>query len=141
MDSTEQTFQQALEANREPEPAEPFPIEPFSDVVIIEQLEEETSKGGIVLVGKDRKYPSGRVVAVGPGRIYSDYMDAAGHRQFGQVIPTTTKVGDYVIFGRFTTGGEMITLSGKKYIMAREGDLGGRSVNGEPIKIKLTRDD
>lgn len=118
-----------------------FPIEPFSDVIIIEQLEEETSKGGIVLVGKERKYPSGRVVAVGPGRVYSDYMDASGQRQFGQVIPTTTKVGDYVIFGKYQSGGEPIMLNGKKYIMAREGDLGGRSRDGQPIKIKLAIDE
>lgn len=120
---------------------EAFPIEPFSDVIIIEQLEESTSKGGIVLVGKERNYPSGRVVAVGPGRVYSDYMDASGQRQFGQVIPTTTKVGDYVLFGKYQSGGEPIMVNGKKYIMAREGDLGGRSRNGEPLKIRLAIDE
>lgn len=116
---------------------EKFPIEPLSDIVIIEQLEEAESKGGILLVGKERKFPAGRVVAVGPGRVYSDYMDASGSRQFGQVIPTTVKVGDYVLFGKYQSGGEPIEVNGKVYVMAREGDLGGRSVNGEPLKIKL----
>lgn len=116
---------------------EKFPLEPFSDIVVIEQLEEETTKGGLILVGNERKYASGRVVAVGPGRVYSDYMDASGQRQFGQIIPTTVKVGDWVCFGKYQSGGEPILLNGKKYLMAREGDLGGRSVSGDPLEIKL----
>jgi co-chaperonin GroES (HSP10) len=114
-----------------------FQIEPLSDVIIIEQLEDAQSKGGILLVGKERKYTSGRVVAVGPGRVYSDYMDASGQRQFGQVIPTSVKVGDYVIFGKYQSGGEPIEVNGKVYIMAREGDLGGRSIDGSEVKVKL----
>ncbi len=114
-----------------------FPIEPFSDIVIIEQLQEEKTSGGIILTGKERKFPSGRVVAVGPGRVYSDYMDASGARQFGQVIPTTVKVGDYVLFGKYQSGGEPIEVNGKVYIMAREGDLGGRSTTGDELKVKL----
>lgn len=123
-----------------PNQDEGFPFEALSDIVVIDQLEEETSKGGIVLVGKERKYPSGRVVAVGPGRTYTDYMDASGQRQFGQVIPTTVKVGDYVIFGKYQTG-EPIEIEGKRYLMAREGDIGGRSRNGQPLKIKLAIDE
>jgi co-chaperonin GroES (HSP10) len=119
---------------------EKFPLEPFSDIVVIEQLEEEKTKGGLILVGQERKYASGRVVAVGPGRVYSDYMDASGQRQFGQIIPTTVKVGDWVCFGKYQSGGEPILLNGKKYLMAREGDLGGRSVSGEPLEIKLAVD-
>lgn len=124
-----------------PQAEDKFPLEPFSDVVVIEQLEEEKSKGGILLVGAERKFASGRVVAVGPGRVYSDYMDASGQRQFGQVIPTTVKVGDWVCFGKYQSGGEPIMLNGKKYLMAREGDLGGRSVNGQPLEIKLAVDE
>lgn len=114
-----------------------FPIEPFGDVVIIEQLQEEVTKGGIVLVGKERKFPSGRVVAVGPGRVYSSFMDASGTQQVGQLIPSTVKVGDYVVFGKYQSGGEPLEINGKVYIMAREGDLGGRSVTGEELKVKL----
>lgn len=119
---------------------EKFPLEPFSDIVVIEQLEEEKSRGGILLVGSERKFAAGRVVAVGPGRVYSDYMDASGQRQFGQIIPTSVKVGDWVCFGKYQSGGEPILLNGKKYLMAREGDLGGRSTSGDPLEIKLAVD-
>ena len=122
------------------QPEEKFPLEPFSDVVVIEQLVHEKSAGGIILPGDGGKFASGRVVAVGPGRVYSDYMDASGTRQFGQIVPTTVKVGDWVCFGKYQSGGEPIMLNGKKYLMAREGDLGGRSSNGEPFEIKLVTD-
>ena len=126
-----------MESNVVPMQAEEkFPLEPFSDIIVIEQMEEDKSKGGLILVGSERKFPCGRVVAVGPGRVYSDYMDASGTRQFGQLVPTTAKVGDWVTFGKYQTG-EPIELNGKRYLMAREGDLGGRSINGEPLSIKL----
>lgn len=115
---------------------EQFPLEAFSDIIIIEQLEKEKSKGGLILPGAERRFPCGRVVAVGPGRVYSDYMDASGTRQFGQVVPTTAKVGDWVTFGKYQTG-EPILLNGKRYLMAREGDLGGRSIDGRQLDIKL----
>jgi len=120
---------------------EKFPLEPFSDIVVIEQLVHEKSGGGIILPGNGGKFASGRVVAVGPGRVYSDYMDASGTRQFGQIVPTTVKVGDWVCFGKYQSGGEPILLNGKKYLMAREGDLGGRSTSGEPLEIKLSMEE
>ncbi len=116
---------------------ENFPLEPFEDICVLEQLEEETSKGGIVLVGKGKEFQSGRVVAAGPGRIYSNFMDASGHMQVGHFAPNPVKVGDYVIFGKYLSGGESIVIAGKKYLMARAGDLGGRSRDGNPLKIKL----
>jgi co-chaperonin GroES (HSP10) len=49
----------------------------------------------------------------------------------------SVKVGEWVCFGKYTSGGENIIVNGKSYIMAREGDLGGKSLTGEPLKIKL----
>lgn len=116
---------------------EQFPIEPFADIVIVEQLTEEKTASGLLLPGSAGEYKSGRVVAVGPGRVYSNFMDATGTHVVGQLIPTTVKVGDYVIFGKYQSGGEPIIIAGKKYLLCREGDLGGRSASGDPIKIKL----
>lgn len=117
------------------EAIEDFPLKPISDIVIIERKVEEVSKGGILIVGKERNWPSGRVVAVGPGRVYSSFVDASGHHQVGQFIPTTIKVGDYALFGRFTSGGEPFTLNGKHYVLAREGDIAG--VCDSELDIKL----
>lgn len=114
-----------------------FPIEPFQDIVIIEQLKEDYSNGGIFLPGDHRKFPCGRVVAVGPGRVYSNYLDANGDHVIGQLIPTSVKVGDWVIFGKYQSGGEPIEWGGRVFLMCREGDLGGKSRTGEPVKIRL----
>lgn len=119
---------------------EDFPLEVFEDIVVIEQLEEETTAGGIVLTGGYKKYPSGRVVAVGPGRIYSFFMDATGNTVAGKHVPTTIKVGDYVVFGKYQSGGEPIEWNGKKYILARAGDLAGKSKSGDMVRIRLAVD-
>lgn len=114
-----------------------FPIEPFEDIVVIEQLKEDISEGGIFLPGDHRKFPCGRVVAAGPGRVYSNYLDASGEHKIGHFVPNPVKIGDWVIFGRYQSGGEPIEWNGRVFIMARAGDLGGRSANGDPVKIRL----
>lgn len=119
---------------------EGFPIQPFEDVVIIEQTEKEVTESGIVLPGDYKKFPSGRVVAVGPGRTYSFFMDASGNALAGKFVPTQIEVGDYVIFGKYQSGGEPIEFEGKKYVLARAGDLAGKSVNKQEIKIRLAVD-
>lgn len=119
---------------------EAFPLRILSDIVVIEQSVEETSKGGIVLLGAERKLPCGRVVAAGPGRVYTSFMDASGHNQAAYFVPTTVKVGDWVTFGRYTTG-EPLELNGKRYIVAREGDLAGVSKDGEPVVLRLAKVD
>lgn len=118
-----------------------FPIAPVSDIVIVEQLTQDTSAGGIILTGDARKFPCGVVVAVGPGRVYTTFMDAAGNNVAGQLIPCSVKVGDWVIFGKYNSGGEPIEWNGKKYLMCREGDLGGKSLDGKPVQIRLAPND
>ena len=119
---------------------EGFPLQPFEDVVIIEQTEREVTESGIVLTGDYKKFPSGRVVAVGPGRTYSFFMDASGNTLAGKHVPTQVEVGDYVVFGKYQSGGEPIEFEGKKYVLARVGDLAGKSVNKQEIKIRLAVD-
>lgn len=121
-----------------PQAAEDFPILPTDDVVIIEQLTEETSAGGIVLTGDAKKFPSGRIVAVGPGRTYDVFMDASGQTMAGKQMPMQLKVGDWVIFGKYNSGGEPIEMDGKRYLMCRERDVGGVSRTGEALKVRLS---
>lgn len=116
---------------------EEFPLCPLSDIIIIEQKREEMSKGGIALVGNAIKWPAGRVVAVGPGRVYDVYMDASGTHMAGKSVPCTVKVGDWVTWGKFTSGGEPFTLNGKRYVLAREGDIGCVSRSGNEVELRL----
>lgn len=113
-----------------------FPVEIFEDIVVIAQETEDTSPLGIILPGDSGKLPCGRVVACGPGRTYAAFADATGNTQFGYRVPTSVKVGDFVIFGKYQSGGEPMTVEGKKYLMCREGDLAGKTVNGQPIAIR-----
>lgn len=115
-----------------------FPLRILSDIVVIEQSIEEKSRGGIVLVGEERKLPCGRVVAAGPGRIYTSMMDASGENQIAYFVPMEIKVGDWVTFGRFQTG-EPLELNGKTYIMARAGDIAAVSKSGEPVPLRLAK--
>ena len=116
---------------------ESFPLCPYEDICVISQESEEKSRGGILLVGKSKDFQSGRVVAAGPGRVYSNYLDASGEHKIGHFVPNPVKVGDYVIFGRYLSGGEAIMVNEKRYLLARAGDLGGKSANGKPMKIRL----
>jgi len=86
----------------------------YSNVVIVEPDREETTKGGIVIadVGDAQKVRWGKVVGVGPGR-YEE----------GIFVPTHTKVGDRVMFGKYQSAGEPIKLNGREFLLFREGDL------------------
>lgn len=125
-------FEQTSMASME----EGFPITPLSDIIIIRQHKEEKSTGGIFLLGNDQKFPCGRVVAVGPGRVYSSYLDASGNHMSGHEVPCRVKVGSWALFGKYQSGGEPIEIDGEVYIMCREQDLAGVSTTGEPVFIK-----
>ncbi len=114
-----------------------FPIKPIGDIIIVEQITEDVSPGGIVLTGDHKKFPCGKVVAHGPGRVYTTYLDASGHHLAGQVVPVSVNVGDYVIFGKYNSGGEPIEIEGRKFLMCREGDIGGISKIGPALRVRL----
>ena len=64
-------------------------LEPLYDRLIIEEIEEEVTAGGIVLTADAKDKPTrAKVLAVGPGRMNED----------GSVIPLHVKVGDTVVF-------------------------------------------
>lgn len=128
-----------VEQAANPTPAE-FPIQPYEDIIFIEQQIEEFSAGGLLLAGKHKKLNAGYARAVGPGRWYSVPMDASGHQEAGMFVPTTTKVGDFVIFGRYQSGGEPVEINGKWYLLAREGDLAGKSKTGQPLTVRVSVD-
>ena len=123
--------------------AEPgFPLEPFEDVVILEQVTEEKSKGGLILPNEAGKMPMGRVVAVGPGKFYHAPFNAAESHAAVVFVPTRLNVGDMVSWGRYRTGGEPWEFNGKTYVAAREGDpvvACGRTLTGRCPRSGLSR--
>jgi chaperonin GroES len=90
-------------------------IRPLHDRVIVRRLEEERkSAGGIVIPDNAAEKPDqGEVIAVGPGKKTED----------GKVLPVDVKVGDRVLFGKYS--GTSVKIEGDEYLVMREEDIMG----------------
>jgi len=90
-------------------------VRPLGDRVLIERIEaDQRSPGGIVIPGTAKEKPQeGIVRAIGQGA-----LDKNGNR-----IPLTVKVGDKIIFGKYS--GSEIKLEGKEYVVVSENDIIG----------------
>ena len=90
---------------------------PLHDRVLIESLEsEEKTAGGIIIPDTAKEKPQeGKVIAVGPGAKSED----------GKTIPMDVKVGDIVLFGKWS--GTEVKIDGKEYSIMKESDIMGVS--------------
>jgi chaperonin GroES len=90
-------------------------IRPLHDRVVIRRKEEETtSPGGIVLPDAATEKPvQGEIVAVGNGKITDS----------GEVRPLDVKVGDIVLFGKYS--GTEVKIGGQEVLVMREEDIMG----------------
>ncbi len=90
-------------------------LKPLADRVLIEVQEEETkTKGGILLPDTaQKKSQKGKVLAVGAGKIADN----------GQRIPMEVKVGDEVLFAKYS--GTDIDENGKHLLLITERDILG----------------
>ena len=90
-------------------------IRPLHDRVVIKRIKEErTSPGGIVIPDTAAEKPiKGSVTAVGKGKILEN----------GDVRPLALKVGDTVLFGKYS--GTEVKISGEEYVIMREDDVMG----------------
>ena len=90
---------------------------PLHDRVLVESLEsEEKTAGGIIIPDTAKEKPQeGEVVAVGPGAKNED----------GKVSPMDVKVGDIVLFGKWS--GTEVKIDGKEYSIMKESDIMGIS--------------
>jgi chaperonin GroES len=90
-------------------------IRPLGDRIIIKRVEEEEkSKGGIIIPDTAKEKPQeGKVIAIGKGKLNDD----------GKLIPLEVKVGDRVLFGKYS--GTEIKLLGDDHLIIREDDVLG----------------
>jgi chaperonin GroES len=88
---------------------------PLHDRVVVRRIEADTkSKGGIIIPDTAQEKPSqGEVVAVGPG----------GRDEAGKLIPIDVKVGDRVLFGKWS--GTEVKLDGEDFLIMKESDIMG----------------
>lgn len=88
-------------------------IQPLHDRVVVKAKEaEEKTKSGLFLPDTAKEKPiEGTIVAVGGGKTSED----------GKLIPLTVKVGDKVLYGKYS--GTEVTIDGEEYLMMRESDI------------------
>lgn len=89
-------------------------IKPLHDNILVERIEREMKKGGIIIPDTAKEKPQqGKVIATGDGR-----RDEKGNR-----IPLEVKKGDIILFGKYS--GNEIKLEEKEYLIMREDDVLG----------------
>ena len=87
---------------------------PINNYMLVQVADaKEESDGGIILTGKQKITKSeGKVVSVGPGRIYEDS---------GVYIPMPVKAGESVVYGKY--GGTELDYNGKKHLLISDIDV------------------
>jgi chaperonin GroES len=87
-------------------------IHPLEDrVVILPTDEAESMRGGLYIPDTAKEKPTqGEVLAVGPGRV-----------EKGARVPTDLKVGDRVIYGKYS--GTNVTLEGEEVVIIKASDV------------------
>src|SRR3954452_2818229 len=87
-------------------------IHPLEDrVVILPAHEEETMRGGLYIPDTAKEKPTqGEILAVGPGRY-----------EKGTRVPVDLKVGDQVIYGKYS--GTPYTFDGEEYVIIKASDV------------------
>ncbi len=90
-------------------------IRPLHDRVIVKRVEEErkTASGIVIPDSATEKPDQGEVKSVGPGK----------KDENGKVIPLDLKVGDRVLFGKYS--GQTVKVDGEELLVMREEDIMG----------------
>jgi chaperonin GroES len=88
---------------------------PLHDRVVVERIDPEAkSARGIIIPDTAQEKPSqGEIIAIGPG----------GRDESGKLIPIDLKVGDRVLFGKWS--GTEVKLDSVEYLIMKESDVMG----------------
>ena len=89
-------------------------LQPLGDRIIVQPLAiQEVTKGGIVIPDTAKEKPQeAKVVAVGKGK----------RDDKGQIQPVEVKVGDVVLYGKYS-GTEIKDKKGEAFLIMREEDV------------------
>lgn len=84
----------------------------FSNVIVKAAKKEEVTKSGIVLPDAGQEKPEqGEIIAVGSGKLLDN----------GEVAPMTVKVGDKVMFKKYSP--DEVKIDGEEYLVLNESDI------------------
>jgi chaperonin GroES len=88
---------------------------PLHDRVVVTRIDaDDKTAGGIIIPDTAKEKPSeGEVISVGPG----------GRDEGGKIIPIDLKVGDRVLFGKWS--GTEVKIEGAEYLIMKESDIMG----------------
>src|SRR6195256_2455421 len=88
---------------------------PLHDRVVVERIDaEDKTPGGIIIPDTAKEKPqTGEITAVGPG----------GRDEAGKIIPIDLKVGDKVLFGKWS--GTEVKIEGVEHLIMKESDIMG----------------
>src|ERR1700675_1335500 len=97
---------------------------PLHDRVVVKRIAaDEKTLGGIIIPDTAQEKPSqGEVTAIGPG----------GRDEAGKLIPIDLKIGDRVLFGKWS--GTEVKIEGVELLIMKESDIMG--VLDEPVAKK-----
>jgi chaperonin GroES len=95
-----------------PKQATSVNVGPLADRVVVRSLEgHEQTRGGLFIPDTAKEKPQeGEILAVGPGR-YDE----------GKRVPMEVKVGDKVLFGKYS--GTEVMIDGEPLLILRETDV------------------
>jgi chaperonin GroES len=90
-------------------------MKPLYDRILVKRVEEkEQKRGGIIIPDTAKEKPmEGKVIAVGAGKVNDE----------GKRTPLEVKVGDRVIFGKYS--GTEIKLDHEEHVILREDEVLG----------------
>ena len=99
---------------------------PLHDRVVVKRIDaEEKTAGGIIIPDSAQEKPSqGEIVAVCPG----------GRYEAGKLVPLDLKVGDVVLFGKWS--GTEVKIDGQDLLIMKESDVMGVIEGGSAAKKK-----
>ena len=99
---------------------------PLGDRVVVRRVkEEQKTAGGIIIPETAQEKPQeGEIIAVGPG----------GRDENGKLIPIDLKVGDTVLFGKWS--GTEVKIDGQDLLIMKESDIMGVIEGGSVAKKK-----
>ena len=88
---------------------------PLHDRVVVQRIDAESkTAGGIIIPNTAKEKPSeGEILAIGPG----------GRDEAGKLIPIDLRVGDRVLFGKWS--GSEVKIDGDEVLIMKESDIMG----------------